>query len=671
MKNLKLGVKIGLGFGALILIAMLLGLMAVLSMRAVGVDSRRMVEEIVPQVDVAADVQVQSLLAMYNLRSWGYTQSKTLYDQGAKALAKAGDSLKKASELAAKHPGLTALKANATKASAKVSEYFTLIDQTAELFKAIDTNRAAMDAAAKDFVDNARAFGESQAEQLDKEVDAKAEPAKIKERNQKLGAVTEILDKGNAIRVANFKTQALRDQKFAEEAFGRFGEIEAILAKLRANTRQEFNLKQLDAVKAAAQRYKTAMTDSLNQAKTLADLGVKRAATAEAVLAAAEETMDVGLKETSDIATKADASLAKTSLVLISGLLAALVLGVLVAVVITRGITGPVVKGVAFAKKMAEGDLTQKLDVDQKDEIGELAQALRVMVAKLSGVIGEVVSGAGNVAAGSAELSSAAESLSQGATEQAASVEEVSASVEEMTSNIQQNAENSSQTEKMALKSADDAQSGGSAVTQTVTAMKQIAEKISIIEEIARQTNLLALNAAIEAARAGEHGKGFAVVAAEVRKLAERSGHAAAEISALSTSSVRIAEEAGDMLIRLVPDIKKTAELVQEITAGSREQSSGAEQINKAIQQLDQVIQRNASASEEMASTSEELSSQAEQLLATIAFFKTEKTGAGTGPARRRAPKALGPGKIQAPKSGKSGLSLDMRDAGDNDFERF
>jgi methyl-accepting chemotaxis protein len=211
--------------------------------------------------------------------------------------------------------------------------------------------------------------------------------------------------------------------------------------------------------------------------------------------------------------------------------------------------------------------------------------------------------------------------------------------MEEMAANIKQNSDNAQQTEKIAIKSAEDAREGGKAVAETVGAMKEIAGKISIIEEIARQTNLLALNAAIEAARAGEHGKGFAVVASEVRKLAERSQTAAGEINKLSATSVQIAEKAGEMLARIVPDIQKTADLVQEINAASNEQSSGAGQINKAIQQLDQVIQRNASASEEMASTSAELLSQAEQLQSTIAFFRIDSSmvrGAGRGAATGR-----------------------------------
>jgi methyl-accepting chemotaxis protein len=351
------------------------------------------------------------------------------------------------------------------------------------------------------------------------------------------------------------------------------------------------------------------------------------------------------------------------------GVVLALGLGIL----LTRAITRPVFKGVSFAQAMAEGDFSQELNVHQKDEIGVLAKALNEMVHKLREVVAEVQTATDNVASGSEELSSSAQSLSQGATEQAASVEEVSSSMEQMTSNIRQNADNAQQTQQIAVKAAKDAQEGGKAVSQAVDAMKNIAEKISIIEEIARQTNLLALNAAIEAARAGEHGKGFAVVAAEVRKLAERSGAAAAEISELSTSSVRVAEDAGQMLSKMVPDIQKTADLIQEIAAASNEQNAGAQQINKAIQQLDQVVQQNASASEEMASTSEELSSQAEQLMSTMSFFRVgQNNGGQRRPARPAAPMAL-PQAGKKPAGSQAGVALDMGDASqsDDDFERF
>ena len=312
----------------------------------------------------------------------------------------------------------------------------------------------------------------------------------------------------------------------------------------------------------------------------------------------------------------------------------AFILGLGAGIVITRGITSALAKAVAVSNRLSQGDLSVEIEVTGKDETGQLLESMKTMVERLKGVVADVKTASDNVASGSQQLSAGATQLSQGTTEQAASAEEASSSIEEMNATIRQNADNAMQTEKIAGKSSADALESGNAVAETVNAMKEIASKISIIEEISRQTNLLALNAAIEAARAGEHGKGFAVVAAEVRKLAERSQTAAAEISHMSVTSMDVAERAGAMLAKLVPDIRKTAELVQEISAASREQTSGSDQINSAIQQLNQVIQQNAGAAEEMASTSEELSAQAQQLQGTISFFKVNGNGHGL-PGRR------------------------------------
>ncbi|MBF0623268.1 MAG: HAMP domain-containing protein [Magnetococcales bacterium] len=375
----------------------------------------------------------------------------------------------------------------------------------------------------------------------------------------------------------------------------------------------------------------------------------------------------------------------QTLLAIFLGALLSLVLGAIISRLITTG----VLAAVGVAKSLADGDLSVQCRASSKDEIGQMMVALGGMLENLRKVVREVHQAADSVSAGSAELSSTASGLAQGATQQAASIEQTSAAMEEMTSTIQQNTENAHSTESISRKASEEAGRTGEAVQNAVSRMREIAEKISIIEEISRQTNLLALNAAIEAARAGEHGKGFAVVAAEVRKLAERSQTAAGEITALSSSSVEVASTAGDMLGKLVPDIRKTAELIQEISASSQEQNQGADQINAAIQQLDQVIQQNAGASEEMAATAEELSSQAAQLQSSIAFFRLDGTGAPptSRPAAARprstpaAPKKPSTRKqpvraLPAPKSSGSGKNAGALikmsdDAEDEEFQTF
>jgi len=396
---------------------------------------------------------------------------------------------------------------------------------------------------------------------------------------------------------------------------------------------------------------------------------------------------------------------------------AALIFGILVTIFITRSIVRPLNVALATARALAVGDLTVKIEQVSNDETGQLLQAMQGMIVssqevaamaeqiadgnlqvkvnarsdkdvlihslgnmvnKLKDVINNVKLSIENVASGAQAMSASSEEMSQGASEQAAAAEEASSSVEQMTANIRQNADNAMQTEKIAIQASGDAQVGGQSVNETVGAMKEIAGKIIIIEEISRQTNLLALNAAIEAARAGEHGKGFAVVAAEVRKLAERSQKAAGEINELSTNSVDVAEKAGTALTALVPNIQKTAELVQEIAASSREQDAGADQIAKSIQQLDAVIQQNASASEEIASTAEELSSQSDQLAEMISFFSVDD---GTHGRRGSAVRAQSQPKIAhvaEPKfkqtkqpDGVAFEATGKRDSLDNEFETF
>ncbi len=364
------------------------------------------------------------------------------------------------------------------------------------------------------------------------------------------------------------------------------------------------------------------------------------------------------------------APLVKTRNAAILGSILTIIAAALVILFIVGRITGTFKSFVGIFDEIAKGDLTKKIGYENRhDEIGQLAGSIREMNIRLREIIGNITNSVADVSTGSQEISVSAQQISQGATEQAAGAEEVSASMEQMSSNIQQNNDNAQQTEKIAQKVVIDATLSGDSVDKTVIAMKEIANKISIIEEIARQTNLLALNAAIEAARAGDHGKGFAVVASEVRKLAERSGVAAGEISDLSRNSVQIAETAGNLLTELVPNIQKTAELVQEISAASNEQRIGVEQINSSIIQLDKVIQQNSASSEELAATSEELSSQSVTLLDLTRYFNT---GTETRKAEQLIKNTESIKKVNKKKSISTGITIpESTFANDEDFSDF
>ncbi|WNG61715.1 HAMP domain-containing protein [Archangium gephyra] len=331
-----------------------------------------------------------------------------------------------------------------------------------------------------------------------------------------------------------------------------------------------------------------------------------------------QDEMELNLKNTE----VTDAQVLSVQQMLLGGGIVGPLLAVLLAWWLARSITQPLTEAVGLTGRLASGDLTASIEVRGRDETAQMLAGMREMVQRFGGVLGEVRGAVGSLSGASGQVAAAAQALSQGTSTQAASVEETTTSLEQLSTSISQNAETSKQLEQMAVRGAAEAEESGLAVNETVEAMASIAERISIVEEIAYQTNLLALNAAVEAARAGEHGRGFAVVAAEVRKLAERSQKAAKEIGSLAGSSVKVAERSGKLLKELVPSIRKTAELVQQVAAVSREQASGVVQMNRAMVQVDQVTQRNASAAEELSSTAEELAAQAESLQQMMTFFR-------------------------------------------------
>ncbi len=586
-KRMKLAAKIGTGFGLLIAIACALGLLAVYNMKAVEGNSTMLAYEYVPEVRLANEVERDSLMAMYAIRGYGYSYEDEYLTEGRSQLAELKKRLDECQQLADESTHLTKLNEDVVTCKQNAQAYEKLVEETVRGVAKIEEDRQGLDHGAAQYMQACNHFLTGQNEKAEEELRAGANAEQLRERLAKITLVNNIIDLGNATRIACFKSQALRDPKLIQDAMANFQEMDKEFASLREITRLPEDIARIDETKAAADEYKKCMQDLLTNWLALEDLGRQRTQVGDAVLKGAQDTAMAGIKHTDEIATSAAQSLSTSSTVMLVGLATAIAIGIALAVFITRSIVKPIRR-----------------------------------------IIDNLNEGSEQVSAASGQVSAASQSLAEGATEQAAGLEETSSSLEEMSSMTKQNADNAQQANTLATEARRSAGTGAESMGRMNQAIQDIqkssdetAKIIKVIDEIAFQTNLLALNAAVEAARAGEAGKGFAVVAEEVRNLAMRSAEAAKNTASMIEESVKnskngvdIAGEVGKVLDEIVQSIGKTTDLVSEIAAASQEQAQGIDQVNTAVAQMDKVTQQNAANAEESASASEELSAQAESM---------------------------------------------------------
>ncbi len=610
LKNMKLAMKIGVGFGALIVIACALGGLAVYNMTAVKTTSTLVAESYVPAVTVANEVERNAADTMYDMRGYAYSEDDKFFNNMKESLASVKKSLDNALKLAEAR-GLEVLKANTLKAMDQVKEYERLAVETEAITKAMSANREQMNLAAREYMSQCSAFLAGQTAKQASEFDAafsatanagtsKLDADALKLRAKKILVANDVVDLGNAIRIAAWKSIALRTIKGLDEAQDMFKNVNMKLDELTKVCTDPVNKEQIAKCREAGDKYNKSMDEFQANWLKKNTANDERGKVADSVLVAAKAVSLANMEKASTGSGQARSALASSSLIMIVGLAMAVVIGIFLAVFITLSITKPINR-----------------------------------------VISGLASGAEQVTAASGQVASASQQMAQGASEQASSLEETSASLEEMSSMTKQNADNANQANVVAKQAAELATTGvesmknmQQAIDKIKTSASETAKIIKTIDEIAFQTNLLALNAAVEAARAGEAGKGFAVVAEEVRNLARRSAEAAKNTADLIEGSqknadagVQVTAEVARNLAAIKENANKVATLIAEIAAASKEQSQGIDQVSTAVTEMDKVVQSNAANAEESASAAEELSSQAEEVNGMVGELNAMVTG--------------------------------------------